>query len=78
MRGVRDEDDRLLPERLHDALIEDVLGDLRVDGRQRVVQEVHVAVAVHGTTKVHALLLAAAGEAKMDSMFIFLLYYLYF
>ena len=42
-----------------DDVFEDVFPDVRVDCRQRVIQQVDVATAVDGSSQGHALLLAA-------------------
>ncbi len=43
---VRDEDDALPDERVLDHLLEERLGDVRVNGRKGIVQQVHVPVTV--------------------------------
>ena len=46
--------------RTADATVKEVLADLGVHRRQRVVKEVNVGVVVDGTGKGHPVLLAAA------------------
>lgn len=54
---MSDEDDGFPLQLLLDALLEDVLADVGVDGRERVVQEEDVPVGVDGSRHADPLLL---------------------
>ena len=56
---MSDEDDRFVTEVFLDAVIEDVVGHVRVQRAQRVVQQVDVPVAVQRTGQADSLSLAA-------------------
>lgn len=57
---VRDEDDGLVAKLLPDAVMEDVIGHVGVEGAERVVQDVNVPVTVEGTGQADSLALPAA------------------
>ena len=65
---VSDEDDGLAPQVFLDGLVEDVVGHVRVQCAQRVVQQVDVAVAVQRAGHADSLPLAATqrGAALPD------------
>jgi len=50
-----------------DDVVEDVLGDVRVHRRQRVVQQVDVGVAVQSPGQAHALPLAPGQVDSLDT-----------
>lgn len=53
------QDPRLAAKVALNALAEDAVADMGVDGRERVVQQVHISISVHGTRHGDALALAA-------------------
>lgn len=66
---VGHEDDGLVAKLLLDGVVEDVVGHVGVQGAQRVVQDVHVPVAVQGSGQADSLPLAAAqGGAALSHL----------
>ena len=57
---MRHQQHRLAAQMVADAVVEDVLSDLTVDGAERVVQQVNFGGSVHCTGQVNALLLTTA------------------
>jgi len=59
---VRDEDDRLLSisDEMEQTLVKQLTSHVYVDGRQRIVHEIYVSVAVHRPRNTHPLLLPPA------------------
>lgn len=53
------EQDGFVTQRTLDTEAEDGMADLAVHGRERVVKEIDVTVAIEGTRQTHALLLTA-------------------
>lgn len=69
MEVVRDEDAGLVPDVVGDALLEDKLADVHVEGAQRVVEEDDVAPVVDPARDVDALLLPAAeGDPALSDL----------
>ena len=56
---MRDEEDCLAPQSSLDALVEEVVAHMRVDRRQRIVQQIHLCVTVQSACERDAGLLAA-------------------
>ena len=57
---MRHQQHRLAAQMVADAVVEDVLSDLTVDGAERVVQQVNIGGSVHCTGQVNSLLLTTA------------------
>ncbi len=58
---MRDQDPGLSPKdsSWSDNLLEDVLPDVRVDGRKRIIEQIEVGVVVHSSGQAYPLLLPA-------------------